>query len=101
MIVQLEKRKKKLSPKHDKTVMFCECCEKPFKRWDLDMVEPEDSVFDVNKLLKDRGEIVESNFACPECVTELVLQPLQTEEAKKFRRINEGLRQELEPQIVN
>lgn len=82
--------------------MFCECCEKKFPRWDIEMVEPEDSVFEVNQLLIKHGkEPAEFNFACPQCVTELVLQPVQNEKARKFRRVNEKLRRELEPQLVH
>jgi hypothetical protein len=83
------------------TMMFCECCENKFKRWDIDIVEPEDVVFEINKVLKDRGHSVEFNFACPECVTDLALEPVQSEHAKKFRERNEKLRKELAPQIIH
>lgn len=95
------KSKEREKVKADPSIMWCECCEKPFKRWDIDMVVPEPVVFDVTKLLMDRGETVEFNFACPQCVTELCLEPLQTEQAKKFRRSNQKLREQLEPQMIN
>src|SRR3954471_6796685 len=98
--IELEPAKE--SPKLDKTVMFCECCEKPFKRWYIDIVEPEDCVFEVNQLMRDHGkEAPEFNFACAQCCTELCLQPIQTEHTKKFRRVNEKLRQEFEPTVIN
>lgn len=90
------------SSRDNKLVMFCECCEKKYDRWVIEMVEPEDVVFEVNALLKDHtGEGPTFNFACPHCVTELALIPLQTDRAKKFRRINEKLRKVYSPTTIH
>lgn len=97
----MELQPEKESPKKNSLVMWCECCEKPFKRWYIDIVEPEDIACEVNVLIREKGEQVESNFCCAQCCTELVLKPLQTEAAKKFRRVNEQLRMEFEPTVIN
>lgn len=95
-------QEEKETKKDSRLEMFCECCESKFKRWEIDMVEPEDCVFEVNQLMKDMGkELVDFNFACPQCVTELVLTPLQTDKAKTFREKNEKLRKVLEPTTIH
>lgn len=71
--------------------MFCEACGEAYPRWDMYMVIPN------RDMLRDGG----FGFACPECVEERGLFPLQTEEAMKFRRVNEKLREELSPVPIN
>jgi hypothetical protein len=85
--------------KDERLVMYCECCDGKFDRWD--MVEPEDIACEVNKVVRERGETVEFNFCCPHCVTELVLIPLETEREKQFREKNEKLRKVLAPTTIH
>lgn len=94
----------KIESKKDKRLeMVCECCGEKIHRWDMEIVEPEDCVFEANQLMKDFGnpEMVEYNFACPACVTELCLIPLQTDRAKLFRDRNEKLRKVLAPTPIH
>lgn len=97
--IKLERDNKK--EKDKRLELWCECCGEKIHRWDIDMVEPESCVFEVNKELQDRGELVEFNFACPVCVTELALVPLQTDRAKLFRDRNQKLREVLAPTPVH
>lgn len=83
--------------KPDKTMMWCECCEQKVKRWDIEMVEPDPILFAVNQL----DPTIQFNFACPTCVTELPLVPMQTEQAKEFRARNQAWRDAVQPQILN
>ncbi|WP_410896380.1 hypothetical protein [Neobacillus sp. 204] len=87
-------RKKKEGSRPNSLLMFCECCETQWDRWDIDVVEPDEKVFGVNKLLKDFDEEEAAfNFACPVCVTRYNLKPVQTEQANKFRYRNEKLKE--------
>lgn len=81
----IEKQKKE---KKNRLEMWCECCEGKFDRWDIDMVQPTEDFW-----LND-GEF---SFACPKCVTEKNLLPLQTKDAQNFRYRNEILRREFSP----
>jgi len=75
-----------------KLELSCECCGEKIKRWDMDMVQPaEDSLLPSDDF----------NFACPVCVTERGLIPLQTSEAKKFRMRNQTLREVLDETPVH
>ncbi len=97
--MQLEKIK---TEKKDKRLkLWCECCGEQFDRWLIDMVEPENCVFEINGVLDDLGEAVEFNFACPECVTELALVPVKNDRANLFRERNEKLRIALAPTSVH
>ena len=79
---------KKIDTKElSKLDMFCECCGDKFPRWDINIVLPTPDW----KIPADFG------FACPECIEERGLLVLHTEKAKKFRRINEKLREDLSP----
>lgn len=77
--------------------MWCECCGEAHDRWDMEMVEPEPVVFEINQL----DPTVTFNFACPQCVTELVLTPMQTPEAHRFRSRNMKLRDVVAPVPVH
>lgn len=77
--------------------MFCENCGDSYKRWEIEMVEKNDDVFEANSMMED----IEYNFACPPCRTFLELVPLQSERANTFREKNEKLRQVLEPTPIH
>jgi hypothetical protein len=81
--------------------MWCECCGELFVRWDIEMVEPEDCVFEINEIYKAKGkDLAEFNFACPQCVTELSLTPLQTVDAKRWRKNNVEIRELMAPTLI-
>ena len=75
-----------------KLELSCECCGEKIKRWDMDMVQPSEDAL----LPSD-----DFNFACPVCVTERELIPLQTSDAKRFRMRNQTLREVLDETPVH
>lgn len=88
---------KKVMDKTDKTMMFCECCEKKGKRWDMFICKPE-------KLFFPRARYdgtLEFCFACPECVHDFDLVVLDNDSSRRFAERNERLREALEPQVVH
>lgn len=86
LVAQEEKQKDK------RLELWCECCGEKADRWDMDMVQPSHDFILASE---------DFNFACPVCVTERRLIPLQTEQAVKFRTRNEKLREVLAPAPIH
>lgn len=78
--------------KKDKRLeLWCECCGEKWYRWDIDLVVPTDDFL----LPSD-----DFNFACPICIVNHSLIPLQTERANRFRSRNEKLRSVIAPMVL-